>query len=78
MVKWNFAIHKSLPYSAREVDKSIEEERELPGSWSSVYADMWTIVDPDGVEINDWERNKEDYRIEYLIFDREGNIIEEG
>ena len=81
VVKRGFAIHKSLPYTAREVYQSIEDMTgELSGSVSSLWADGWTILDPEGVRIEDWTRNKDDYRIEYLYFDEDGlvEIEEEG
>lgn len=78
LVRMGYAIHKSLPYNAKDVYRSIEDMTgELPGSTSSTWSDGWVIVDQEGVNVREWGRNKEDYRIEYLCFDSEDNVFDE-
>ena len=61
-----YAIHKSIPYTAEQINDSINRGEELPGVETSIYADGWVIADPAGSHVEDWTRNKEDYRIETL------------
>ena len=76
IVRICYAIHKSLHYSAIDIQKSIEMgEGELEGTISSQYSDGWIILEPRNLTIQKWQRKKEDYIVEYLYFDSSGNIV---
>ena len=61
-------------YSAYDILASIEGSYEIDGCYVSTFSDGWIIVDhkPNN---NIWTRNKEDYRIEYIAYDINGEII---
>ena len=62
-----FFIHNSISYTGEEIAASIENMKELPGVYTSTYSDGTVIADP-RPNIEDWTRNKEDYRVEELSF----------
>lgn len=72
-----YAIHKSIKYTAEDINKAIENCKELPGVETSLFADGWIIADPSGVHIADWSRSKDDYRIETYMPETDGNDAKE-
>jgi len=73
----HYAIHKSLDVTAEEVDKAINECREVPGTKTEMYADGWIIVEPEDMHMEPWTRNTKDYNIETLYDDAPVETIDE-
>ena len=61
-----YAIYKTIKYTAEEINASIDRCEELPGIQTSLYADGWVVAEPEDMHVEDWHRNKDDYRIECL------------
>ena len=61
-----YAIHKSLNISARDINDSINDCREIDGVEVSIYKDGWIIAEPSNLEVKEWQRNREDYHIETI------------
>lgn len=61
-----YAIHNSLLVTADEIQKSIEECREIPGVEIEMASDGWIIADPSDKIPERWTRNKGDYHIETI------------
>lgn len=61
-----YAIHKSLNITAKDIDDSINECREINGVEVSIYRDGCIIAEPSNTDTKGWSRNKDDYRIETI------------
>lgn len=62
----NYAIYKTLEFTAKEINDSINNCIELDGIEVSMYADGWIVAEPSDLHVERWTRNKEDYRIESI------------
>lgn len=74
-MKFPIYIHKSIKYSAEEIDDSIRNLYELPGCYTSSWSDGSVIADPHP-DVQAWSRNKDDYRcefVEYIIDENNNN-----
>ena len=65
MIIVNYAIHKSLPYSPKDIRDCIDGLYDLDGCHISTWSDCWIICDHK-YPIEFWSRNKDDYNIFHI------------
>ena len=73
----HYAIHKSLNVTAEDIQKAIEECRDIPGVKTALYADGWIIAEPEDMHVEEWSRDVRDYNIETMFDDTPVETIDE-